>query len=1644
MEEDQTNPTDTQQHMQQQAGGPQPTVIPPDGAIPRTDAPDAQNMTAATAGGQQPTTTPAQTDPITVNAAGRVTKIALPALATKYVYCEYNEWMNVALMQQLEVLEDKTYIPENDKLRDQLAMKFFKAAQKWKTTPPTGTDFPGTVHNILGWAMVCDLQHPLFTGNSINLSRLQFAVPATVEFRNLVLDGQTEFVLKKLGDIAAKGGEIPMTLTAEQHSYRTNITAACPESKTMANFLAELACNSSQWGLGNFQEMRMDLSEEGQLRQITWSPQLPREKDAIMVNKFLTYACQTSPINDSHKHPTQTLLPYRGRHSCVSHTHRWGTAHYCNPSKILSAEPRSSTSSERLKQWPTTSWSTPLSWGSTNTRSAGMACCGGRTLECPQPEGTRTSSCTSSRAMSCRQERITMTIAVLECNRISPPLSNQPPTRPPQVVQINHLRLENPRFGQYQACMESTEAIRQLPKCGPIAMGVKGRFSMVLIADAAGPDCPSRYAVSFHIGTETDVNLMRAAGRKILRRALDLKHLAMQCSGIQDEDVAITLLTEYDGSVPVAIKRSELATLGERLDKFIFLQSGMSLDRHIAQQVPNPTILVTLRGATKVDAFPLFLAGKTSIEPAGSSALVPLLNETHHGKLQIKTTTASCDTTPTGSDDEHKIYSGSVPIYSYMHHHSIAGYLDKRRVVEKGRWSQAHLIALSAGCSAEEAAATMFTPKDVSQASANLLRGDEWAQSVTLAPKSKNPHSLVIDPSELSIPIKTVITLLTPPPHMPRFAAPKGSSPKDRSKGAVDPRLHPARAVFGPTPPPCRLRGGSLLLQAAHSHPDSLGTSHSLPPKGSITARNTSSCKNSNSNRPSASSSRSRAGLRPGPNAGARLLLPRLMQEQWWGRRLRDLEVGCCYPTRITSRTLPLICTTQQHPYIGTLANNLAPQLMVSSQSATNNLTAHKLCRGRTGHWGDLKLSAGLRVHMEWGVDLNSPLKLELAMMIGALRHVFFRLTDMRFLCYVPWGHENASLAGGNYYIKQLGCMKQYSQLCKEQPLEKPHTALHANGGTGNPKMQKLPSWPTSELHKCKTQTPLELKDSCTEQRNKGPPLVPVPRHNETICGATSNEPNTNRIWTNAFLTIHNSCSWRQALCSAEHRCGVQAAAPGHAFNYQFDFHALKNRMVCLSDDGNEQGEDRTLEQQYRRIGKGQLKSCWVDVFINAHTSFTCVIVFNSAGNGCEERTDAPGHAFYYQPNSRAPNSEDMSVLANPDREQTESPHHRNTIASLTSGIRVAKNHERKEHTSNTTVRLMDTNVANTCKGTDTSLDETRPGQMYQWPGVTNRLDSDPGKWKTYNQTHNADGTHRRDTEPRREHKLHEYVTPEHWQHNSLRMEDRSWNHEYAVITEMTNTQSMEDLQERVEVVLTMALDWQRLQYRNSNPRHPLADTGRLLLWEGRNNGAKISTVRLSGSRIVVGDRTLEDSYRHITYTKSLETISVLEEGAEGTQFIIGSIAFKCADPATAASMILGADDREDPFRGDWDPTGDLHPPSMHPASCTGQLGYITETPFIPDCYITALAHGTRAMAVYKTLAEQGKLRCLHSHKLAAAAWLLGISGNKPKLPIRDRLIGQKRNSEYQVSGRPPNEHSVKLNNISKVNIETITNAQCC
>ena len=150
-----------------------------------------------------------------------------------------------------------------------------------------------------------------------------------------------------------------------------------------------------------------------------------------------------------------------------------------------------------------------------------------------------------------------------------------------------------------------------------------------------------------------------------------------------------------------------------------------------------------------------------------------------------------------------------------------------------------------------------------------------------------------------------------------------------------------------------------------------------------------------------------------------------------------------------------------------------------------------------------------------------------------------------------------------------------------------------------------------------------------------------------------------------------------------------------------------------------------------------------------------------------------------------------------------------------------------------------------------------------------------------------------------------------------------------------------------------MALDWQRHQYRNSNPRHPLADTGRLLLWESRNNGAKISTVRISGSHIVVGDRTLEDSYRHITYTKSLETISVLEEGAEGTQFIIGSIAFKCADPATAASMILGADDREDPFRGDWDPTGDLHPPSMHPASCTGQLGYITETPFIPDCYIT-------------------------------------------------------------------------------------------
>ena len=808
--------------------------------IPAPDQPADQPQAAAAPPPEPINLTP---DPDT----GRVATFPLPILTERNVFCEWDADMYKALQIQTEVIHDRTFDEKVDEKRAQLGLKFFQAAKRWENTPPTGTDYPGSVHNQLGWAMISDLQHPLITGFSISYSRLQYPVPTEAEFKDLDLDGKLDFVMGKLEAVAAKAGNMPVTLTAEQTGRRTHIKAVCVDSSTMAHFLAELALNSNQYGLHRFNEFRRDFNEKTQQRRITWSPTFPREKDSLTVNTIThtQYMIKTDCIQITassnfhnlpilnHCHNTPITQLCRGRHCSPSPTPHWATASFCTPNQSQNGAPQSCTNRGLRRPWLSTSCSTQQNSSWTTTTRARMGCFGGSASRGHRHEERGTST-----PRSCRHTRYR------QAENLTGPVPRIHPTQDHiaenelqmQVVQLNHLRMEHPRFNRYYACMESTAAVRALPSCGPIGMCVLGRFSMGLIADSTGADCPNRYAVNFHIGSELDPSLMRAAGRKILERALDLKLAALHAQELPDTDTYISLLAGYKGEKTVEVHRSKLKEMGTKLDEVIFLQSGMSLERHILHKIPNPTMQLIIRGASKLDAFPLFLAGNISRHKYQSHTCRTHL---HNPPNYNNTHTSICISTCAGADEEFKIYSGNVPVYSAMHHCSVVGYLDKRKVLEKGRWVKATLVALATGTQAETVAASMFTPGDVEQAASNLLRGDEWAQPPTVAAASRNPGSLVnlttVQSSRnSSCKIKKInnhnLTPITQHPHS--SGAQRGNPPSPRARAREEARPAPAQPASSHSPPPLKAQRQMDNRQGSPQPGRKAGQQPQLMPKG--------------------------------------------------------------------------------------------------------------------------------------------------------------------------------------------------------------------------------------------------------------------------------------------------------------------------------------------------------------------------------------------------------------------------------------------------------------------------------------------------------------------------------------------------------------------------------------------------------------------------------------------------------------------------------------------------------------------------------------------------------------------------------------------------------------------------------------------
>lgn len=129
----------------------------------------------------------------------------------------------------------------------------------------------------------------------------------------------------------------------------------------------------------------------------------------------------------------------------------------------------------------------------------------------------------------------------------------------------------------------------------------------------------------------------------------------------------------------------------QQLDEAIILLSSLTLGHTLYLKMTTRTRIITLKGDTKMDAFPLLTAGCDKNRPLGHGASV---------------------------------------IWSSMHRSSLVGHLALEKV-GNGRWLEwvePTLIGLANGTTAISTLNTRYTEDEVTMAKANLLLGDDVAK----------------------------------------------------------------------------------------------------------------------------------------------------------------------------------------------------------------------------------------------------------------------------------------------------------------------------------------------------------------------------------------------------------------------------------------------------------------------------------------------------------------------------------------------------------------------------------------------------------------------------------------------------------------------------------------------------------------------------------------------------------------------------------------------------------------------------------------------------------------------------------------------------------------------------------------------------
>lgn len=168
--------------------------------------------------------------------------------------------------------------PAANKIKLEVAARWFKAAQRWSTEASVGGDFPHTAIKQAGFRALLHCRHPLVTDTSVSYNGLQFAYPSTVQYRHFITASKTVQVKAQVWQVGRRIGGLEATVTSVENSKgEVEITISCPDNQKMAEITAAIAEDLGKSVLENCIQTGGDRVQ----RKARWIPKIPYENKTM-------------------------------------------------------------------------------------------------------------------------------------------------------------------------------------------------------------------------------------------------------------------------------------------------------------------------------------------------------------------------------------------------------------------------------------------------------------------------------------------------------------------------------------------------------------------------------------------------------------------------------------------------------------------------------------------------------------------------------------------------------------------------------------------------------------------------------------------------------------------------------------------------------------------------------------------------------------------------------------------------------------------------------------------------------------------------------------------------------------------------------------------------------------------------------------------------------------------------------------------------------------------------------------------------------------------------------------------------------------------------------------------------------------------